>query len=476
MCAAWKNVNVKARGVVAAAALLASAAGAMGQCDVFRTGVPDFDQRRDPLPGNGNTYCVPTSVLNWFAFITNHGFPAVLQGPRDWQSQAQVDFITQQLLILDDAALMNTNTMTGTTHSGAQRGARIWLDNFAPGKFIVESRGASGGYEPSPLEAYLMLTNGSLPAVCFGRYDFTPAGVPAGAPSPRLVRNGGHCTTLTRVYDACTSTPEFWFRDPAGFDGDLNTQSQFVTQHSDLAENLLLIASTPEATPAVRRRWFKTPASEPREIYDGVFVIHPITGLTTGATQGEVSVMGSYNFDTLTAPAPQTYALPPRTAVKTMLFDPARPFAWVFANTSGGDALLQFGLGDGSVRFIRNLPNTGPAIVDRRGEVHVSTTNGLFRLFGDVDGGVTLQTMTQVPLASAMAHDDATGRTMMIANGRLGTVTPGAAAEDPFGYMDEDFPPGVTLPTSPSMAINPVDGSILIAGDDTGPDGILVLG
>ena len=41
--------------------------------------------------------------------------------------------------------------------------------------------------------------------------------------------------------------------------------------------------------------------------------------------------------------------------------------------------------------------------------------------------------------------------------------------------MDEFFPPGLSMPASPSLAVNPVDGSIVVAGDETGPDSILVL-
>ena len=121
--------------------VLAAAAGSFGQCDVYRTGVPDFDQRRVGLPSNGSLFCVPTSAMNWFAYISNKGFPAVLDGPRVWQSQSNYGFVTDRLDLLGEPPLMNTNTEFGTTLSGAQNGAQVWLDAFAPGARLSSMHG-----------------------------------------------------------------------------------------------------------------------------------------------------------------------------------------------------------------------------------------------------------------------------------------------------------------------------------------------
>src|SRR5689334_17026377 len=62
----------------AALAGLVGAGAARAQCDWFVQHVPDFDQRRQNtstvlgLPGDGSMYCVPTSTLNWCAYIANH--------------------------------------------------------------------------------------------------------------------------------------------------------------------------------------------------------------------------------------------------------------------------------------------------------------------------------------------------------------------------------------------------------------------
>lgn len=69
--------------LLAACCTLAAAGTAAGQCDVYRLGVPDFDQRPCNLfPAAAASFCCPTSTSNWFAYISNNGYPDVFLGPR----------------------------------------------------------------------------------------------------------------------------------------------------------------------------------------------------------------------------------------------------------------------------------------------------------------------------------------------------------------------------------------------------------
>ena len=43
--------------------------------------MPDLDQKRDGLPGDGSCYCVPTSAMNMIMYVANHGSPEVEPGP-----------------------------------------------------------------------------------------------------------------------------------------------------------------------------------------------------------------------------------------------------------------------------------------------------------------------------------------------------------------------------------------------------------
>lgn len=87
------SLRVASVPILAAGVLVSQSA--MAQNSWFVEDVPDFDQRRSAstgivgLPADGGMYCVPTSTLNWFAYLANRGTPqpGTLAGPRDWQSQ-----------------------------------------------------------------------------------------------------------------------------------------------------------------------------------------------------------------------------------------------------------------------------------------------------------------------------------------------------------------------------------------------------
>src|SRR6188474_1583219 len=87
---------------------------AAAQCDYLVPYVPDFDQKRvaasgvPGLPDDGGVHCVPTSVVNWFAYFANRGItqPAGLNGPRNWQSNAEYNRVTNQINIM--GSFMNT--------------------------------------------------------------------------------------------------------------------------------------------------------------------------------------------------------------------------------------------------------------------------------------------------------------------------------------------------------------------------------
>ena len=97
--------------------------------------VPDFDQFRDVsraegisgLPGGGSNHCVPTSGINWAAFIASHGFPQVAPGPNAWQlgppNHTNIyNAATDAIRALGDA--MGTTAADGTTGSDGKTGCR----------------------------------------------------------------------------------------------------------------------------------------------------------------------------------------------------------------------------------------------------------------------------------------------------------------------------------------------------------------
>lgn len=200
-----------------AAAVVSANAPALGQCSIFRQNVPDFDQSRAGLPGDGNTYCVPTSASNWLAYISNNGLPSVFGGPFDWQAAARYDYVTGQIAFV--GMEMKTNTSGGTTGKNGKNGLEDVLDARASGKFTVSTY---HGYVRLP-DLYNFMTENRLILLCYGYYKLNS--------DSRYYRDGGHCTSLTGMLDVCTNgvSPRLRLRDPAD-DGTLTSQSTFSSR------------------------------------------------------------------------------------------------------------------------------------------------------------------------------------------------------------------------------------------------------
>ncbi|MCC6322479.1 MAG: hypothetical protein IT438_13700 [Phycisphaerales bacterium] len=205
-----------------ATALLCSglAVPALGQCHIYRWNVPDFDQKRDALPGDGGMYCVPTSATNWMAYIANRGYPFMMSGPRDWQSQANYSLVTQTDASM--GVLMSTSATGGTGGNTGLTGLQSYMFGRAPYLFS-----ASVWYgNITPFDMYFqMLTNG-LVNICYGYYKQA-----AGAGGYYYYRDGGHCVTLNGLTDVCSPSPIIRVRNPAD-DSMLSSQSTFATATS----------------------------------------------------------------------------------------------------------------------------------------------------------------------------------------------------------------------------------------------------
>ena len=86
------------------------------------THMPDFDQRRQAVPGipglanAGSMFCVPTSATNVLAYMANHGFPTLSPGAAIWTPGDPVEYDQITVFIGSDISLrMGTSPTTGTS-------------------------------------------------------------------------------------------------------------------------------------------------------------------------------------------------------------------------------------------------------------------------------------------------------------------------------------------------------------------------
>jgi hypothetical protein len=201
----------------------------------FMNGVPDLDQKRaasldntiKALPNDGNMYCVPTSAVNWMAYIANHGYPNLDPGPGNW-NVSPPQFLNEYNTITGNIALMGflmgTDPVNGT--GSGENAMQFWLDAAAPGQFMTVNVYANGTFSPRARDASLMAIFGGLVNVGMGWYTNADQ-------NKAHVRKGGHAVTLVAGNNVTDNFGGMGFNDPARTTDDNKlTQSPFTESNT----------------------------------------------------------------------------------------------------------------------------------------------------------------------------------------------------------------------------------------------------
>lgn len=250
---------------------------ALGQsCSINIPGVPDFDQKRKTtstvpgLPNDGAMYCVPTSATDWFAYISNHGVPEVLDGPRDWQSQDNYDFVTDRIKHIGE--LMSTDAEDGTTGLGPITGLVSHLQATAPGAFIVTaSHAIPGVYILEPEELFNAISNGGMISMTLGKYQKNNFG--------HWERTGGHIVALHGVENGCSNSPKLMWRDPSTQDESMTQQADFGSKESSMEEVSGIWSVNGFGVP--QTMWRFSSLNGQKKFLESYTVITPMVVLTT---------------------------------------------------------------------------------------------------------------------------------------------------------------------------------------------------
>jgi len=179
--------------------------------------MPDIDQRRAALPGNGSMYCVPSAAFNIFAYAANHGYPDVSPGPGNWQASG--NYGTSNLWLNVLGGFMGTHPDDGTGGAGLKAG----MDQFLETEGLLKRtyRWKSSNYTPTLSRLTRLGCQGWAMSFCYGKW----ATIGTSNGLPIVNRVGGHAVTLTRAYRS-GGTWILRYRDPAD-DESLSSQSEF---------------------------------------------------------------------------------------------------------------------------------------------------------------------------------------------------------------------------------------------------------
>lgn len=453
--------------VLIPAMMMTMAGMAAAQCDVYRLGIPDFDQRRDGsvppggsgLPGGGDMYCVPTGMLNLMAYVANRGAPSAMTGgPGNWQSQSEYFRVSQNDQLM--GAFMGTTAGGGTGGTGFYEGTLSWmLTHGLWGDFTVIHYHTGNNAGPSPMQMYLeMAVWGSLIAPVYGRYQ--NVGGDTG-----WNRTGGHCVTLYRVYDACSSTPNIGIKNP--WTGD--SESQFV-QSAFESQSLDLRSETLRLEGRTRTMWRIGEASSTRKFIDSMMVLRPKFCLSVGPTLGKIRFISHAALFTANNGGVIEYDAPNDGPVIGLAPDILAQNHWVTTgrpNRITPPKLWKFDIETGRFTHLLDFDTFVASDTDRFGNL-IALCDGSVRKYAMGDGSVTprvIEEATPTAYPEAMAIDDSTDDLFTVdqQSRTIRRYVGGSLTR----FVDTVIDTPVPLNGRPFLAINPVDASLWLGSEGT---------
>jgi hypothetical protein len=261
--------------------------------------MPDLDQKRAGLAGDGNYHCVPTSTMNLIMYAANHGFSDVQPGPGYWQAQQNYDTATGYIGTLgfymqtsydpgDPDAKPPIGPSGGTGGASATAGLQWYLD-FQPDYFVVNHHLTAPDYTTNFANVAKSVIGGNIGTISYGRYDII--GQVNGM--PMVQRDGGHATTIVRCIRNAHDN-EIWVRDPADSGDSIDEQSQF-TNRIIQTSNLTVVLMDNEDPPGpidVRTMTALNydPTSDRVALMDGHSTLRPKSGFSFSSSLTHVSL------------------------------------------------------------------------------------------------------------------------------------------------------------------------------------------
>jgi len=266
--------------------------------------MPDIDQRRDGLAGDGGWHCVPTSAMNMVMYAANHGFGEVPPGPGSWQADENHETATIAVGFLgilmgtsydpgDPAADPPIGPSGGTGGSGGTAGLIAWLSPYD--QFVVNHHATSPGYTTNFVNIAKSVIGGNLGTMSYGRYDVI--GFQEGI--PLVQRSGGHATTIVRAMRN-GDFRQLWVRDPADVSDSITSQSDFRNQVYDITDRLVILMDNEDPPGPVGLRTMSIldydPADDRWAIIDGHRTIRLTSGYSWSSSQSWVSTLAAGEF------------------------------------------------------------------------------------------------------------------------------------------------------------------------------------
>lgn len=450
------NARISALALLACCGL---AGVAEAQVNIYRWNVPDFDQRRDALPGDGDMHCVPTSATNWMAYIANQGYAPMMSGPRNWQDNANYSFVTQNIDLM--GSLMNTDPADGTNGAEGLTGLNFFLLTHAP--FLFTATRWHGAI--TSFDVFTQMASNGLVNICYGYYKQyeNPFG------GFFYSRDGGHCVTINGIQNMfASSNPVFRIRDPAD-ESNYLSQGTFATVSCRVALETFDTSPLPGGEVSRTRMLDFGVGSTTRRYMDSMYVIRanfncwaPVAVNPTIKITKAISLFGD--------PQPQetTLNLSAGAIANAIAMHPDQSKALVVECTQGGAAPIYrkklINLADGSSTdlglLLPAVVGKTPVCFDRFG--HLIECDGSVLKVWDLTGRAPAQigSRTLASPASSICFNDAMDEVIVLTPGNRRLIR---CSMDLSTAIDEPLPTGVPAMGDGSVVPDPATGKYLLS-------------
>ncbi len=268
----------------------------------IRSGMKDYDQKRSALPNTGNYYCVPTSYIDAFMYMGEHGMPQV-----DGGFTSSYSDINSFLAIM--GVFMETDPYHGTGGGKAYSIAKNWISQRTSHALYHFRFGPDSNWGTGTIRNQL-LTFGMV-VIGRGKYQWD---------GTKYNRIGGHAVSVAGFDYPSSGNKYLKVYDPND-DDNLNSQSSF-TLTNKVAGNLTVpIAGQGNRTLS---RYTTSTGSNGDLLYliDGMHTMMPtFAGWFNGTGAGT----------TFTVHWPWTWEDPSHSSAQTMTYTtPNTPIDWCF--------------------------------------------------------------------------------------------------------------------------------------------------
>ncbi|MDZ4828636.1 MAG: hypothetical protein SGJ09_00380 [Phycisphaerae bacterium] len=409
-------------GIVSAAGADVVASSYTSATDYYvrRVGIPDFDQKRITLDGNGSCHCVPTSAMDLLTYAANHGFGDVIPGPTNWNSPATYNQATTLIDLM--GIIMSTGSGVdpegcGTNTTNQQFGVVSWIhDSGTEDQLDTAIFAAFGGWSPSDSVVAQVAATPSHPliAVCYGRYDL----IGSSSGLPLLKRDGGHCCAYAAGFR--NANFEHWMdvRNPSN-SSSLLTQEPFTNSRWN---TLALQAAIQDSSGDIHLRTVTTldwsSGDAQWKILDTVLTITPRAGFSFTATN--VQQFGVSNFAGAPGNGSGSWQPTPGLAVIDLAVQQDNATLFSLNNTAvagGPKTLHRIDPASGVSTKIATISGATRVTTGRQRDLYVlGGTTPTLRRFAPDATPMTEWTAALPGAYSALAYDDAADRVVLLSS------------------------------------------------------------